>query len=909
MKKVSIIVPVYNVEAFLEKCIISIINQTLKDIEVILINDGSQDNSQVIIDKYQKLYPDIIKTKKIENSGAANARNIGLEMAEGEYIGFVDSDDYIESTMYEKLYQKAKQEEADIVVSGYFVEKGKNIIAYQCGNEKYYGKSIKESPYMYVYGVPYLWNKIFKRDIITQNKMRFSKLRIFEDLEFVYKLYMKANKIAKINEALYYYTKQNETSLTAVFSDKFFDIEKAIKSLKEYSIENECYQELEDILIYTALNHIYIRFNMRVSAKQWKIKLRYINEMFAFWDREFPNWKSHTFYFKRNKKNKEKYISKKYWKRHTFMQTLKLDKLYKMISRNVKRVKNYNKYGSMYMKYYMKSGINDKVVLMDSQHGNDINGNMFYLLKELNDNSEYEDYKIYLGVEERRYEEFERKLHFYKMKHIKLVINGSKKYAKILSSAKYLFTDTSFSPHYIKKEGQIYLNTWHGTPLKTLGKSTKEDFANIANLQKNFVVADYLLYPSEYMMEHMLEDYMLKNIAKNKILLCGYPRNAVFLNEERRKEVKKQLELEGKELIAYMPTWRGTLGKKNTKKYIATLKGYLKYLSENLNENQILYVNVHPYVKDYIEFNQYTNIKPFPKQYETYDFLNICDTLITDYSSVFFDFALTRKKVILFTYDEKEYLKERGLYVELKSLPFPIVYTVEDLLKEINCQEVVKYDEFIEKFCKYDHKDISKRICEKVILNKDVDIKTVDMPKNDKENVLILVRNFADKDINKQFFNLVENMEELKYNYYVGYISRNVRKYAHNLLKLPKGIHYMGQLFSMCNATLKMRGLFKLSNKSKGKIKLTSKRYRRFFKEELKRIYGDIDFKTIILFGEKHEARLSLFSNYEKGKKILYTPNNHKEKYKEMFDYIIEQEEIEKIKSLNEIVELGEKRV
>ena len=107
MKKVSIIVPVYNVELHLKRCLESLVNQTLQDIEIIIINDGSKDNSQDIIDKFHSRYPDKIKYYIIENSGAAQARNYGLSLVEGEYIGFVDSDDYVEPNMFEELYSKA----------------------------------------------------------------------------------------------------------------------------------------------------------------------------------------------------------------------------------------------------------------------------------------------------------------------------------------------------------------------------------------------------------------------------------------------------------------------------------------------------------------------------------------------------------------------------------------------------------------------------------------------------------------------------------------------------------------------------------------------------------------------------------------------------------------------------------
>ena len=120
--KISVIVPIYNVEEYLEKCLDSLVNQTLKDIEIILINDGSPDNSEAIVKKYLKKYKEKIIYHKKENEGQGIARNYGIKLAKGEFISFVDSDDYIDLTMLEKLYNKAIKENSDIVSSVGFIE-------------------------------------------------------------------------------------------------------------------------------------------------------------------------------------------------------------------------------------------------------------------------------------------------------------------------------------------------------------------------------------------------------------------------------------------------------------------------------------------------------------------------------------------------------------------------------------------------------------------------------------------------------------------------------------------------------------------------------------------------------------------------------------------------------------------
>ena len=118
MIKVSVIVPVYNVENYLVKCLDSLVHQTLKDIEIIVVNDGSPDNSQNIIDTYVKKYPKKIKAFSKKNGGQGSARNYGLKYAKGEYIAFVDSDDYVDLDMFFKMYNKAKEDNSDIVICG-----------------------------------------------------------------------------------------------------------------------------------------------------------------------------------------------------------------------------------------------------------------------------------------------------------------------------------------------------------------------------------------------------------------------------------------------------------------------------------------------------------------------------------------------------------------------------------------------------------------------------------------------------------------------------------------------------------------------------------------------------------------------------------------------------------------------
>ena len=169
--KVSVIIPVYNVEKYIDKCLSSLVNQTLKDIEIIVVNDGSPDNSQKIIDKYVKKYPKKIKSFIKENGGQGSARNFGLTKANGEYIGYVDSDDYVELDMYEKLYNKAKTNNYDIVTCGNY-----NV------SENYENKIVDNIVTIYkskteniIFGKMAVWNKIYKKEILVNNNIEFKE--------------------------------------------------------------------------------------------------------------------------------------------------------------------------------------------------------------------------------------------------------------------------------------------------------------------------------------------------------------------------------------------------------------------------------------------------------------------------------------------------------------------------------------------------------------------------------------------------------------------------------------------------------------------------------------------------------------------------------------------------------------
>ena len=543
--------------------------------------------------------------------------------------------------------------------------------------------------------------------------------------------------------------------------------------------------------------------------------------------------------------------------------------------KNRKVIKNINKTyiaRLCYVKYYETLPIENNVIFLEAQNARNAKGNIFYIAQELNNNEEYKKFKIYLSINKKSFKETKKFFEMHGLNNIILVKEKSKEYYKLLATAKFLITDTSFNPCFIKKEGQVIFNTWHGTPLKTLGKKVNNDFYDLGNIQKNFIIADYLLYPNEYMMQHMIEDYMLENLSEAKIILEGYPRNIVFFDEELKKKIRKEQGLEEKEIYIYMPTWRGSVSKIEIEEQEAQLQNYLEIIDKTLKDNQEFFVNLHPFVGNSINYKKLKKIKKFPKEYETYQFLSIADCLITDYSSVFFDFANTRKKIILFAYDEEEYLRDRGLYFSFSELPFTKVNNVNDLISEMNKEKNYDDCEFLTKYCRYDEKEACKKLCEKIILNKNVDFKYKDISNNGKENVLIYAGNLAANGITKSLLNLLNQIDMSKRNYFVTYDTKKIKKNKEVLHELPENVGYIPIKGKMNLGFKKKFFLFLYNNGIKTDSRFIEE-LKEDFRRDIKRIYPNCNFSHVIQFNGYDKKRILMYSEFSCNK-IIYTHND-----------------------------------
>ena len=290
-KDISIIVPIYNAEKYLNKCIDSIIHQTKKELEIILINDGSTDDSENIIKQYDDRR---IKYFKNKNQGIGKTRNFGINKATGKYIMFLDSDDFLELDACEKMFEKAEKDELDIVMCDYyrFFDNGKKE---EVKLPDFKNSSLKDNPNIISEHLS-PWAKIYERDLLKKNNIKFVENLKYEDAPFVIEALDCAKKIGKVNLPLNYYV-IHEKSETTVRDEKVFDIIKIVDKIRKYT-KNKVYlkDKIDKLTVRIITNYT---IQQRVQEDK-KIGMKFIDSAFLYLQKEVPDYKNNKYYENRS---------------------------------------------------------------------------------------------------------------------------------------------------------------------------------------------------------------------------------------------------------------------------------------------------------------------------------------------------------------------------------------------------------------------------------------------------------------------------------------------------------------------------------------------------------------------------------------------------------------------------------
>lgn len=289
--KYSFIVPIYNVEKYLKRCVESLLAQTFKDFEVILIDDGSTDSSGDIADSYGEKYSDVFRVVHQENKGLGGARNTGIELAGGHYLLMVDSDDYVSPKLLECADKYLKDNEDDILIFNFITEEenGKQKVQYLHADRGYRHISAKE----FIAETPAAWNKIYKAKLFKETDLRYPERIYYEDIAMTPCLALYADKIGVIDDALYYYIQRHSSIIHTKNTSRIMEIRDAVKCTIEYYKKNNKFDMFRPELEYLTVIHVLCLGVQRVLGSEYDaIKLK---KLLDFVMDIFPDYKENIY--------------------------------------------------------------------------------------------------------------------------------------------------------------------------------------------------------------------------------------------------------------------------------------------------------------------------------------------------------------------------------------------------------------------------------------------------------------------------------------------------------------------------------------------------------------------------------------------------------------------------------------
>ncbi len=419
---------------------------------------------------------------------------------------------------------------------------------------------------------------------------------------------------------------------------------------------------------------------------------------------------------------------------------------------------------------YMQLPIQEKTVVYDAFAGLGILDSPRAIFKGLLAREEFKDYTHIWAVADPKLSKANLD-EFRDMPNVKIVKRDSPAYIKWLCTAKYLVCNSSVPAYYSRRPQQVYLNTWHGVPLKVMGyERPGQRVGATANIEHNFLNATHMIAANHFTGERMFKQaYMLEGIYGGRLLDEPLPRTDILRNTSRE-EVCQKLNKIGirtdKKIILYAPTWKGALYNDFTND-VEDLKAAVKTLRSNIDTNEYnVYLRIHYFLYRAISMDSELSKLCIPFTIDTDELLSVVDILISDYSSIFFDFLGTRRPILFYVPDLKDYSENRGIYIPMSEMPGPVSETLEGITEFVNRIEQIreeykpKYDAMWQWCCSKEDGKVVDRVIDDVFLGRPTQTICCD---TQKEKIVILA------DFKKSFFSqtaFLSALDQIDYDKY-----------------------------------------------------------------------------------------------------------------------------------------------
>lgn len=545
---------------------------------------------------------------------------------------------------------------------------------------------------------------------------------------------------------------------------------------------------------------------------------------------------------------------------------------------------------SIYSEYYAVLPVRENTILYESFAGQGMSCNPYALFLYLFNHPKYRNWThIWVINKVENIPDEYKKYH-----NIIFIPRGSDNYLRYLATTQYLINNSNFPPCFIRKPEQRFLSTWHGTPFKTLGRDMEGRFFEHKNLTRNILQSTHLLSPNEHTSQVLYERHDIKEIYTGKLMEVGYPRIDMTISQTQseKKSIRKRLGVSDDEfLIFYAPTWRGTHN---------DIEFDYEKLESDLAKigtlpNSKLVFRGHSLLQDALkEIN--LDVMVAPDDLDTNKILGATDILITDYSSVLFDYLPTLKPLVLYMYDIEQYTNERGLYFSADQLPGEKCYNINELFFVLKCiiekgaQKIAFEKSGVTQFAPYDDGKVSERVV-KAFFEEDYDnIKIVNQVPINKKSLLIYGGPFMGNGITTSVINLVSNIDPNKYVVTLVIDPGSIEKEEGRLnqfTKLPSYVNVIGRVGRM-NMTLEDRYIHGLNNQDFGLYADAAKQsLNDSWQQEYQRVFGDAKFDSLIQFEGYNRFWAGVFTSRVDDKQVsIFMHNSMEEEYRLKYPYL-----------------------
>lgn len=693
-KKISVIIPTYNTEQYIKECIDSVLNQTYQNFEIIVVNDGSTDNTLEVL---ANIKTDKLKVITIKNSGQGYARNMALKEATGDYIMFLDSDDYIENVTFELAIKRIEEDKSDLVYFDYkFLQMLDMTFAYTSKDKFLNQKILRNEDCLNILTIPHYFtvNKLYRKSFLIDNECKYGEGYIYEDVEFWVKVALSAKTISIIHSPLYI-VRTNGKSTTRSNRNTGRHVNGFLKAydstIKLVNNEKAKYLFL-NYMMKKFLNY----YNIRTPRKLKK------NFLYEFYVR----FKKYDFK-KLNKEDKLIQIGIK-------VNATKSLTRFKLYASGAYKVRAVAKIATKFLKDF-KNYFVDINAICAKRYKNNIKNNILFMGF---------DYR-YTGNSRYLYEKMLKEgcdnLYFVTTNELvdekRRIKPKSKAFYKMLYSSKIVIFESWIPKPFVKPENSIWINLWHGTPLKKMLYDSNEEEILLSNPShkndkfKAIQKMDYLLLDNPKVSKYFETSFLMK---KEQLLGFGYPRVEYLIenkdNDKLKKDIREKLNISSdKKIIMYLPTWRD-YNYGNPDKYDFGYFLNKELLEKNLDDNKFVIIS-----KDHAFLRKAKNVTV--TDIETQELLLVSDFVITDYSSVMFDAFAIDIPVGIIAKDYDKYSKSRGLYEDMwQDLSKFIVTNEKDLANLI--KEYVIDDNYKcvkDKYCYKSEGDLSEFVKNKIL--------------------------------------------------------------------------------------------------------------------------------------------------------------------------------------------------